>query len=36
MIKRNDSGAREVFQAALDIDPELAGAYGGLAQTYAR
>lgn len=36
MVKGNYTAARNAFQAALDIDPQLDTAYVGLAQTYAR
>jgi tetratricopeptide (TPR) repeat protein len=36
MVKGNYDAAREAFHAALASDPQLDGAYVGLAQTYAR
>jgi tetratricopeptide (TPR) repeat protein len=36
MVKGNYAAARDAFQSALDIDPQLDAAYVGLAETYAR
>ena len=36
MVKGNYDAAREAFHGALSVDPQLDGAYVGLAQTYAR